>query len=109
MLCSMICAPSIRPGLSMHECGAAGSASGGIACPVRPILLQSLGPAAATGVLSSPAALSPPLLPFGMNVSFFISLVVGLPCRLIFCQFWLCEEAQCVYLCLHLGFLFYII
>ena len=48
---------------------------------------------------------------------FFISLVVRLPCGLIFCQFWLffdfklwvsffllCEEAQCVYLRLHLGF-----
>ena len=45
---------------------------------------------------------------------FFISLVVGLPYSLIFCQFWLffvfkllsfwlCEEAKCVYLCLHLG------
>ena len=27
----------------------------------------------------------------------FYFLGVGLPCRLIFCQFWLCEE-QCVYL-----------
>ena len=47
---------------------------------------------------------------------FFISLVVRLPYSLIFCQFWLffvfklllsffwlCEEAQCVYLRLHLG------
>ena len=47
---------------------------------------------------------------------FFISLVVRLPYSSIFCQFWLffvlklllsfswlCEEAQCVYLCLHLG------
>ena len=47
---------------------------------------------------------------------FFISLFVGLPYSLIFCQFWLffvfklllslfwlCEEAQCVYLRLHLG------
>ena len=46
---------------------------------------------------------------------FFICLAVGLPYSLIFCQFWLffvftllsffwfCEEAQCVYLCLHLG------
>ena len=46
----------------------------------------------------------------------FISLVVGLPYSSIFCQFWLffvfklllsffwfCNEAQCVYLCLHLG------
>ena len=48
---------------------------------------------------------------------FFISLVVGLLYSSIFCRFWLffvfklllsffslCEEAQCVYLCLHLGF-----
>ena len=47
---------------------------------------------------------------------FFISLVVRLPCGSIFCQFWLifmfkllsffwlCKEAQCVYLCLHLEF-----
>ena len=47
---------------------------------------------------------------------FFISLVVGLPYSLFFCQFWLfsvfklllsfcclCEEVQCVYLHLHLG------
>ena len=48
--------------------------------------------------------------------SFFISLVLGLPYSLIFCQFWLffvfklllsffclCEEVQHVYLRLHLG------
>ena len=46
---------------------------------------------------------------------FFISLVVGLLCGSIFCQFWLffvfklllsfwlCEEVQCVYLHLHVG------
>ena len=47
---------------------------------------------------------------------FFISFVVRLPYSLIFCQFWLffvfklllsffwlCEKAQCVYLCLHFG------
>ena len=33
----------------------------------------------------------------------FYFLGVGLPCRSILCQFWLCEEAQCVYLCRHLG------
>ena len=33
----------------------------------------------------------------------FYLLGVGLPCRLIFCQFWLCQEAQCVYLHRHLG------
>ena len=54
--------------------------------------------------------------PTGLDECFvFISLVVGLPYSLIFCQFWLffvfkllsffwlCEEAQCVYLRLHLG------
>ena len=33
----------------------------------------------------------------------FYFLGVGLPWRSIFCQFWLCEEAQCVYLRRHLG------
>ena len=32
----------------------------------------------------------------------FYFLDVGLPYRLIFCLFWLCEEAQCVYLRRHL-------
>ena len=65
---------------------------------------------------SPPSCLSPPLLPVWMNVFSFISLDVGLPYSSIFCQFWLffvfklllsffwlCEEAQCVYLRLHLG------
>ena len=33
----------------------------------------------------------------------FYFLGVGLPYHSIFCQFWLCKEAQCVYLCRHLG------
>ena len=33
----------------------------------------------------------------------FYLLGVGLPCPSIFCQFWLCEEVQCVYLRRHLG------
>ena len=55
--------------------------------------------------------------PTGLDEGFFfISLVVGLPHSSIFCQFWLlfvfklllsffwlCEDTQCVYLCLHLG------
>ena len=36
-----------------------------------------------------------------MFILYFLG--VGPPCRSIFCQFWLCEEAQCVYLRLHLG------
>ena len=65
---------------------------------------------------------SPPQLPVSAPPTsldecfFFISLVVRLPYSLIFCQFWgffgfklllsffwFCEEAQCVYLRLHLG------
>ena len=57
----------------------------------------SLGPAMATRVLSAPAAISAP--PTSLDEClFFYLLSVRLPCRLIFCQFWLCEEAQCVYL-----------
>ena len=66
---------------------------------------------------SSPPRLPVSAPPTGLDeCSFFISLIVGLPYSLIFCQFWLvfvfklllsffwlCEEAQCVYLCLHLG------
>ena len=33
----------------------------------------------------------------------FYLLGVGLPCHWIFCQFWLCEEVQFVYLRRHLG------
>ena len=51
---------------------------------------------------SPPGCPSPPLLPVWMNVCFFF-LGVRPPCRLILCQFWLCEEAQCVYLHRHLG------
>ena len=62
----------------------------------------SLGPAMATRVLSTPVPVSAP--PTGLDVCFFfIYLVSGLPCRSIFCQFWLYEEMQCVYLRRHLG------
>ena len=75
--------------------------------------------------LGLPAATLPQVLPARLPISapptgldvcfFFISLVVRLPYSSIFCQFWLffvfklllsffwlCEEAQCVYLRLHL-------
>ena len=55
---------------------------------------------------SPPRCLSLPLLPVWMYVFLFYLLGVGLPCRWIFCQFWLCEEVQCVYLRRHLGSLF---
>ena len=62
----------------------------------------SLGPATATRVLSAPAARLLPSYWSGWMFIFYF-LGVGLPCRSIFCQFWLCEEAQCVYLRHHLG------
>ena len=66
---------------------------------------------------SSPPSLPVSAPPTGLGeYFFFISLVVGLPYSSIFCQFWLffvfklllsffwlCEEAQCVYLHVHLG------
>ena len=56
----------------------------------------SLGPAKAMRVLSASVAVSAP--PTGLDEClFFYFLGVGLPCRSIFCQFWLCEEAQCVH------------
>ena len=62
----------------------------------------SLGPATATRVLSTLVPVSTP--PTSLDVCFFFYLLgVGLPCLSIFCQFWLWEEAQCVYLRRHLG------
>ena len=108
----LLCSPAVPPGLSMRECGASGSASCHTACPIRSTIFQSLGPAS-----SCPPRLPISAPPTGLDECFFfISLVVGLPCGSIFCQFWLffyfkllsffwlCEEVQCVYLCLHLGF-----
>ena len=92
-------------GLSVRECGVAGSASGQTACPVGPTLHQSWSRHGHASPLC-PGCLSPPLLPVWMNVFYFLG--VGLPCRSIFCQFWLCEEAQCVYLRRHLGSPYYL-
>ena len=62
----------------------------------------SLSPATATRVLSAPAARLGPSSRSGWTFIFYL-LGVGLPCRSIFRQFWLCEEAQCVHLRRHLG------
>ena len=95
--------PVVPSGLPTHKCGTARSTSQHLtwssSCPP-----------------SSPA---PPLLQIWMNGFFFNSLVVRLPYSSIFCQFWcflflnlllsffwLCREAQCIYLCLHLGQLY---
>ena len=56
-------------GLSVHECGAAGSASGQTACPLCPTLHQSLSRHGNVSPLD-PGCPSPPLLPVWMNVYF---------------------------------------
>ena len=90
--------PVVPPSLSACKCGTPN--------PPASILL---------GVLFTWLPISGP--PTGLGECFFFnSLVVELPYSLIFCQFWLffvfkffvvlfwlCEEAQCVYLRLHLG------
>ena len=51
--------------------------------------------------LHSGARLRPSYLSGWMLIFYFLG--VGPPCLLILCQFWLCEEVQCVYLRCHLG------
>ena len=59
----------------------------------------SLGPAMATWVLHvsplRPGARLRPSYRSGCMFLFYL-LGVGLPCHSIFCQFWLCKEAQCL-------------
>ena len=111
---SLFRSPAIPPGLSMSECGAAGSASCCTACPFHSTIHHVSGSAELSESCLPQLPVSTP--PTGLDECFFfISLVVRLPCGLIFCQFWLffvfrlllslfwlCEEAQCVYLRLHL-------
>ena len=88
-------------GLSVRECEAAGSASGQTACPFGPTLRQSRSCHVHASPLHPGAHLR---LSYWSGCMFLFYLFgVGFPCRLIFCQFWLCEEAQCVYLRRHLG------
>ena len=106
-------------GLSPSPPAAASQASCSFAHPA-PQSTTSLG-LPATAPLSHRES-SPPWLPVSAppiglgECFFFISLVVRLPYSSIFCQFWLffvfkllllffwlCEEAQCIYLWPHLG------
>ena len=115
---SLLSSLAVPPGLSMCECGAVGSASCSQDCPI-PQSATSLGlPATALLRFLSlpPGCSSPPLLLVWMNVSslppslsdlhtvqFSVSSWCFLFFKLLLCFFWLCEEAQCVYLHLHLG------
>ena len=128
--CAVCFAPCRLSGLSVRECGATGCypplclprspplwvrPSWFICVNVGPQGLlvvrlpapfiphsASLGPATATQVLSAPAACLCPSYRSGWMFIFYF-LGAGLPCCSIFCQFWLCEEVQCVYLRRHLG------
>ena len=126
-LCDLLCFPTVPPGLSMRECGTAGSTSH--------YLVGPQGPASASCSLACPVPQLPPhwvhqpppcpspLRPAAcFHPSYWsgwVFLLYLLGCQTsihwIFCQFWLffvfklllsffclCKEAQCVYLCLHL-------
>ena len=83
------------------KCGAAGSASARTACAICPTLRQSQSRHSNVSPLHPSARLRPSYRSGRMFILYFLG--VGPPCRSIFCQFWLCEEAQCVYLRRHLG------
>ena len=90
-------------------------ASCSLACPIHSTICHVSG----SGCCNACPLLWLPICtpPTGLDECFFfLSLVVGLLCGSVFCQFWLffvfilffffwlCKEVQCVYLCLHLGF-----
>ena len=100
--CPILCHSESGPlSLSVRECGAAASASGQTACPVHPTLHQSWSRQGNSSPLR-PGCQSLPILPVWMNV-YFLFPWCWTSFRSIFRQFWLCEEAQCVYLHHHLG------
>ena len=95
---------TLSPALSVYLCANVGSQGLLVVTLPAPFIPHStsLGPATAMRILSAQAAVSAP--PTSLDeYSFFYLLGVGLPNRSIFSQFWLCKEAQCVYLCRHLG------
>ena len=128
--CVVCFAPLCWPSLTVHKCGAAGCypllslpcspplwvrpsrfiwanvgpqglPSGQTACPVGPTLRQSQFCHSKASPLRLGCCLRPSYRSGWMFM--FCLLGVGLPCRLIICQFWSCEEMQCVYLRRHLG------
>ena len=106
--CALCFTPPLILWFICVQCGAAGSASILIACPIHSTICHISGSC-------SIASSSPPLLLVWMNVSFLspwlsdfdtVRFSVSSGCFLflnLLLFFWLFEEAQCVYLCLHLG------
>ena len=94
---------TLSPALSVYLCANVGPQCLlvlGLPAPFAPHS-ASLGPPRPRES-SPPRCPSPPLLPVWRNV-YFVFPGVEPPCWSILCQFWLCEEVQCVYLRLHLG------
>ena len=93
---------TLSPGLWVYLCkwGPQGLLVLGLPVPFVPHSV-SLSPATATRGLSTPVPVFAP--PTSLDVFIFYFLCVSPPCCSILCQFWLCEEAQCVYLRRHLG------
>ena len=115
---------SVPPSLSLHECGATGATATtlcGLPAAAWPVPFHNPPPHWVQEPLPCRESSLPRLPisapPTSLDECFFcIFLVLGLSYSSIFCQswlffvfklllsfFWLCEEAQCVYLCLHLG------
>ena len=115
-LCGLLRCPTVPPGLSMHECGATGSASGRAACPIQQSSSLCVWPVNLSPL--SPGSPSPRLRPsyrswwmsllylFGCRTSpqfDFLSVLVIFVLKLLLSFPWLCKEAQYVYLRLRLG------
>ena len=97
-LCGLSRSPVVPPGLPARECGTTQSASHHLAtsslssCPSPPLLL----------VWMIVFSLTPWLSNFH-TVQFSVSSGCFLFLNLLLPFFWLCKEAQCIYLHLHLG------
>ena len=70
-MCSLLRSPTVPPGLSVRECGAARSASCSLACPIHSTIRHLAGSASLhlAGSPLHPGCASLPLLPVWINVS----------------------------------------
>ena len=105
-LWGLLRSPAVPPSLSAGECGTTPSTIRCLAGSASPCLLHILSaPLPLSAPPTSPvnvSSLSPWLLDFH-TIQFSVSSGCFLFLNLLLSFFWLCEEAQCVYLCLHLG------
>ena len=111
--CGLSHSPAVPSSLSACKCG---TASHCLTCPVLQLpLCHTSSPRVQYFGYQHPGCSSPPLLPVWMNVSsltpwlsdfytvqFSGSIGCFLFLNLLLSFFWLCDEAKCIYLCLHL-------